>query len=461
MRIDVGADAEGEDADVGTLGLLHLLDQRIFAGFTDGGQPVGEEDHQVWAARDRPGGAAQRHRLVQRLADGGAADRLEPGDEFIRLRQVRLVRRHQGIEDRFGLGRKPDDLETVVFIQVRQAEAQGLFRLVQLGSDHRARGIEDKADVLRLRFYLDRGHARRCQQHEIAVGARLAAAQQIYAERIRLAREDDLEIAVRPRIPGLEADDRPGGAIAPHIGGVAGTVDALQRRRTIDGHLDRDILDRHRAEFLGVERIDVFDQPGIILQQLGVLDLDLLAGIRLDRVDPHLEGIAADILEQRRILHLADDLLIDGAGLVGGQQFGLHHLAVDVHRELVDVGAWRQGKDISPFQAGVVGIVELLVDRGGRHVVLDVDRHPVVGHRQRRELEMAGDKMRRITNDDQPITPHRQPRQQPHRQQPCPQDHPPHQSFQLRFHLAPPVLKLFLPKQCTVGKNLSEKVKQK
>ena len=178
--------------------------------------------------------------------------------------------------------------------------------------------------------------------------------------------------------------------MAFHLGLVGGAVQSLERRLGVDGDLDGNILDERGAEFLGVERIHIFHQSTLVLEQLGVGDPDPLVRPRLDREDADLEGIAAHVFEQGRVFHLADDVLVKRAGFVGGQQLGLGHGAVDVHRELVDVRAGRQRKNVGAFEPGVVRIVKLLVDRGGGGQIVDFHADPVVVHGERGERKMAG-----------------------------------------------------------------------
>ena len=66
------------------------------------------------------------------------------------------------LEKRLGLGRKPDNLEPVVSVEVFDAKFQRFLRLLHLRAGHRAGGVDDEDDVLGrgLRFFANVGAAR-------------------------------------------------------------------------------------------------------------------------------------------------------------------------------------------------------------------------------------------------------------------------------------------------------------
>ena len=110
-----------------------------------------------------------------------------------------------------------------------------------------------------------------------------------------------------------------------------------------------------------------------------------LRAVRLDGEDAHLEDVAPGVFQQRRVFELAHDVLVNPPRLLGGQQLGFDLLAVDLHRELVDVRAFGDGEDERAFQPRRVRVVELLVHRGHRYLVGDAGIDLDVVHVQRGE----------------------------------------------------------------------------
>ena len=125
-------------------------------------------------------------------------------------------------------------------------------------------------------------------------------------------------------------------------------------------------------------------------QDLAVFNLDapLVAG--RDGENVGLDGPCAHILQQGRVAQLAHNLVVDGAGLVGVQDFGLDGLAVDPHGELGYRRAFRQREEIGAFHHPVVVVDEELVDVGGGHLVLDGDVYALVGDGQAGRGELVG-----------------------------------------------------------------------
>jgi hypothetical protein len=128
-----------------------------------------------------------------------------------------------------------------------------------------------------------------------------------------------------------------------------------------------------------------------------------------------LDGAAADVLQQRRIAQIADDLIVDAAGFGGVEQLRRHRLPVDPHRELAVRGPVRgSGRCRSPPPPRRSGCGRL-VDLGGGDLVLDRDLDPV---RADDELLVDQDRPRaagvadRRLDDDHAVGPRRDRRQQ-------------------------------------------------
>ena len=93
--------------------------------------------------------------------------------------------------------------------------------------------------------------------------------------------------------------------------------------------------------------VEVPDHFAVTLEDLGVLDFHLLFLFWLDGKDANLEQALPGILEKRGIERLANDVLVNLAGFLGIEEFGLLHLAVHLHGKLVDPRSLGHGKNES------------------------------------------------------------------------------------------------------------------
>ena len=116
----------------------------------------------------------------------------------------------------------------------------------------------------------------------------------------------------------------------------------------------------------------------------------------LDGIDVDAEDAAVGVFEQRGIAFAADDVLVDGAGLVGGEQLGAGFLAVDFHGELVDLRGLGDGEEVGALELLGVGVVEFLVDAGGADLAVDLDVDVVVADLERREGEVGDETRTRV-----------------------------------------------------------------
>ena len=66
-------------------------------------------------------------------------------------------------------------------------------------------------------------------------------------------------------------------------------------------------------------------------------EVDVLEEVGGERPSFHVTGRFSTAEEPTGIALAPDDILVNGAGLVGGKQLGLRLLPVDLHRELVDL----------------------------------------------------------------------------------------------------------------------------
>src|SRR4029077_2510598 len=164
------------------------------------------------------------------------------------------------------------------------------------------------------------------------------------------------------------------------------------------------ILDRPSGEFLGTQRIEVSDCPGVGAKQFRIGNLDGLAAARFDRKDANLEKIAAGVLEQRRIPHFSNNVLINSTRLVSLEQFGIDALAADFHAEFVDVCPFRDREHVKAFEPLIVRIVELLVDRCGGNLPINFDIDLMTRDFERGEWETARRNVDRTLDDNETIS---------------------------------------------------------
>lgn len=107
--------------------------------------------------------------------------------------------------------------------------------------------------------------------------------------------------------------------------------------------------------------------------------------MRLDGENAHAERRAARVFEQSGVLLPAHDVLVDRARLRRVEQLGLHVLAADLHRELIEMRALRNRENVFALKVRVVRIEELLLDARDRFLPGDVHVHLVKRDLQRRE----------------------------------------------------------------------------
>ncbi len=214
------------------------------------------------------------------------------------------------------------------------------------------------------------------------------------------------EIARRDEVVGVER--------AP-VAAAAGEVVAARRQagRPVEAeHLHVDVERPHPRGPAGIvrERVDEAAQARGRLDDLRVREHDAPRPALRDGEDLQLEAAAALPLEERRIAPGAghpDDLLLgpgrlrgrvlddaapDGGALVAVDEGAVDQLAVDLERQLLDLGAGqeREAEDALQLLVGVVG--ERLVHLGARRHVGDahLDRVPGETHRALLLHRLAG-----------------------------------------------------------------------
>ena len=82
-----------------------------------------------------------------------------------------------------------------------------------------------------------------------------------------------------------------------------------------------------------------------------VFEGDAVFAVGLDRKDADPDEVLPGVLEECRVFQVADDVLVNAAGFFGGEEFGFHGLAVDVHGHLVDVRLARDGEEEGTLHA--------------------------------------------------------------------------------------------------------------
>ena len=269
VSVHVGAHPEREDAHAAGRAdaFLHHVENLLVARRPDVGETIGEEDHDV---RPIGRGRTRSQRRLERLVNGGAAHRAELRNEVVRALPIGWCRLGELAEERFGRGREADDFETVLRIELADAERERLLGLVDLHALHGAGGVEHEGDVLGGEFALGRFHFRRGGGQEkkitVLVGrrVRLAIGQEIdghFVGDLGLARANELEVTVGLLVLRLVGDGGAAAGVVALDGDlVAGRIERGERLVRIHLDLDRDDLDGLGGEFLRRERVLVSER---------------------------------------------------------------------------------------------------------------------------------------------------------------------------------------------------------
>jgi len=209
--------------------------------------------------------------------------------------------------------------------------------------------------------------------------------EQVDAQFIFFRREVEGEVRVRLHVAGFVAGDGAILAVAFDLDRVARGINGLERAFAFQLDPHAHALDRLGGKLRGVERQGVAHQTVVRLEQLGVSEGDALFAVRLDGEDADSEHVAVGVFEKRRVTEFAHDVLINAARLVSGQQLGSNLPAVNFHRELLQVRAFRDGEHKRAFQPLWVRIVKFLFDPRDRNLVGDAHRGFGGIHFERRE----------------------------------------------------------------------------
>src|SRR5262249_1086405 len=150
----------------------------------------------------------------------------------------------------------------------------------------------------------------------------------------------------------------------------------------LDGGLDGEVFQGAGGLAVGLERVDVLDDAGVLHGDGGVAEGDLLLALGRHREYAHAEHVAAHVFEQAGVLGAADDVGVALPGPGGLKQLALDLLVADPHGELIDTGALGHGEDVGGFELAVGVVAESLFDAGDGDLVIDGDGHAVVDHGQ-------------------------------------------------------------------------------
>ena len=97
--------------------------------------------------------------------------------------------------------------------------------------------------------------------------------------------------------------------------------------------------------------------------------------MRFKREDTYLEQIALGVLKQRGVFHTTYDIRVNLTCLISRQQLGLGELAVNVHAEVLDRGAFGHGEKKGAVATTRVRIVEHLFHGRAGDLILDFHIH--------------------------------------------------------------------------------------
>ncbi len=119
--------------------------------------------------------------------------------------------------------------------------------------------------------------------------------------------------------------------------------------------------------------------PIVALQGNRVIQQDPLGVAGRDGKDPHFEQVGADLFEDCRVPHRADDGAVDLVGPLSLDHFPFHQVSrCDVHRKTAHGGPRRQVEHKGPLFLREMGVVERLVElhQGQRGMEHDVGMVP-------------------------------------------------------------------------------------
>jgi len=200
------------------------------------------------------------------------------------------------------------------------------------------------------------------------------------ADRVGTGAEVEVEVLGGDDVVGLPAHGGVGGVDAVHRDGMAWGVDGAERGLAGDRDGDGGTLKGGGAEALDVEAVAVAGEAALDRKHLAVGDLDAAVLAGRDRENAGLQQAAARVLEQGRVAHPADDVLVGAAGLLGVEEFGIDGLAVHPHAELADSRAVGDREEVGALGGPVVGVVEGLVDARFGERAVDGDGDVVILH---------------------------------------------------------------------------------
>ena len=271
LRVYVRPDPERENTCVATL--LYIRHDFIRITRPNGGQSISQENNNE---RARAFLHARLQCGLQGISNGGAANRFQISNEIRRALSMFGISLTQFAEKRFRLGRKSDNLEAIVCLQILNAELQRLFRLLQFAARHRPRGIDDEDDVFgsRLGFFRN---CRRGQKQEVTIFSARFVCDQAQTDIAFFGAINELEICIRFLVLGFVTNDRAIGSVSFNFNLVARRINRSERLLRFYFDLHAQAPNRLRGKLLRAQRIAVSQRPGIGAQQFGVGNFDWLA----------------------------------------------------------------------------------------------------------------------------------------------------------------------------------------
>ena len=157
----------------------------------------------------------------------------------------------QAAKKRFGLGGEAQHLEAVAIVQVGDAKLKGFLSLLEFVAGHRARGVDDKGDVLLSGLAFGGVHARRGEHQEITFIA-FAMGDDVDVDVLLFGRIKEREVGGGPLAFAFKGNHCILGALALHPHIVRGRVDGFHRYFGIELHLDGQIFNRFGGILGGV-----------------------------------------------------------------------------------------------------------------------------------------------------------------------------------------------------------------
>ncbi len=263
--------------------------------------------------------------------------------------------------------------------------------LIHLHCVHAARGVEHQHEIARYDPVLVDFQLGRDKHQEISIftGERLVEKRRdadfLVADTI-----EEGKIFIEHGLIAFKRHRRFFVAVAGNRNGMGGAVNILDGMLRLQDRFDRKLFESLGALAVGLERVNVFHNPIVLVGDHRKGDFHFLIVLRENWKNFQSHQIVTDVFQQTGVLRAPDNTRVDFRGPLGVEQFTVLLFAVDPHSKLVDARPARQRKDKGGFQVSIGVVAKSLFHGGNGDLILNGDINPMIDHRQRREGSIFG-----------------------------------------------------------------------